>query len=147
MIISSEYAKQSSSYQQLPLMELRERIKFVYYMLEVAIHYGDRMHLLTFIPNMARARYMEKFDLSEIILFVRYIGEHISGRLLTVPGLTLIQQRIENEAAITVQIIIDEIEDVYDRLKKDHPCNECRDAGIRLCSHDAALAILTRTRN
>lgn len=145
-ITAPENSEKFSNYQQIGISELRERIKFVYYMLEIAIHYGDRMHILTFIPNMARARYLEKFQLVEIVRFVSYLGKNIAGKLFTLSDLVDIRQRIENEITMTVQIIIDEIEDVYDRLEADHPCHECRQAGILLCTHDAALAILTRTR-
>ena len=146
-IMAPENTERFHSYQQQDQAELRERIKFVYYMLEISIHYGDRMHILTFIPNMARARYLEKFQLQEIVRFITYIGKNIARTLFGLPSLEDIRKRIENEITMTIQILIDEIEDVYDRLEADHPCHECREAGIRLCTHDAALAILTRNRN
>jgi len=146
-VTAKENARVFTHYQQLAEEELRDRIRFVYYMLEIAIHYGDRMHILTFIPNMARARYLEGFALEGIVNFVSYIGQHIKNRLLDQSGLKEIKQRIDSEITMTIQIIIDEIEDVYDRLKADHPCHECRRAGIRLCTHDAALAIITRSRD
>jgi hypothetical protein len=58
------------------------------------------------------------------------------------PQLKDIKQRMESEITITAQIIKDEVEDVFDRLKANHPCKECRESGIWLCTHDAALSVI-----
>ncbi len=126
-------------YQKLPAAELKRRIAYYYYMLEIAIHYGDRMQILVLIPNMARARYLEGFELAEIIDMVQYIGRSVIEKLLRQESLFGIRQRIESEIMMTVQIISDEMEDVFDRLIANHPCNECLQAGISLCTHETAL--------
>ena len=69
----------------------------------------------------------------------------MNSRLLTNPDLKEIKQRVESEITITVQIIKDEIEDVFDRLQANHPCKECREAGIWLCTHDAALTVINNS--
>ncbi len=129
-------------YQKLPKEELRDRIRYYYHILEIAIHYGDRKHILTFIPNLARARYLEGFELYEIALMINYLGYYIIDALTNRPGLKSIKLRIESEILMTIQMIIDEIEDVFDRLKANHPCRECREDGIWLCTHDAALTVI-----
>ena len=141
-VLTGENEKIFSHYQLLPIEELINRIRYFYYMFEIAIHYGDRQHILTFIPNLARARYLEGFEFEEIAKLVDYLGEHIFNSLVENPQLKGIKARIESEIKITVQIIKDEIEDVFERLKADHPCKECREAGIWLCTHEAALSVI-----
>ncbi len=136
---SSENALLFPRYCKLPAPELRKRIAYYYYMLEIAIHYGDRMQILASIPNMGRARYLEGFELPEITAMVQYLGRYVVNRLCQQQGLFGIRQRIESEIMITVQIINDEMEDVFHRLIANHPCNECRQAGISLCTHETAL--------
>jgi len=129
-------------YQVLPKDELIDRIRYLYHMFEIAIHYGDRQHIISFIPNLARARYLEGFEFEEMANFVDYLANHIIKNLKMNPQLKDIKQRLESEITITAQIIKDEVEDVFDRLKANHPCKECREAGIWLCTHDAALSVI-----
>lgn len=138
-IMAKDKVKTFGRYQQLPKEELRERICYYYHMIETAIHYGDRKYILTFIPNLARARYLEDFELYEIAFLIDYIGRYIINALCRLPELSELKARIESEITMTIQMIIDEIEDIFDRLKTNHPCRECREAGIWLCTHDAAL--------
>jgi len=140
---SQENASIFPFYQNLPDTELRRRIAYYYYMIEIAIHYGDRMQILALIPNMARARFLEGIELSEIIDFVQYIGSSVIKKLSKQDGLIDIRQRIESEITMTTQIICDEMEDVFDRLTAYHPCNECLSAGISLCTHETALLSLS----
>jgi len=139
-IKSQPNTKMFQMYRTLSNEELRERVLYYYQMLEIAIHYGDRAHILTFIPNLARARYLEGFNLDEILHLVNYIGQFVLENLSQRDDFISFKQRMESEILMTIQIIIDEIEDVYDRLINNHPCNECKENGIWLCTHDAALA-------
>lgn len=141
-VLADENKNLFDRYHKLSKEDIVNRIRYYYHMFEIAIHYGDRRHILTFIPNLARARYLEGFELEEISGLVEYIGEYIITNLTSHPELHNIKQRIESEITITVQIIKDEIEDVYDRLNANHPCKECREAGIWLCTHDAALSVI-----
>jgi len=141
-VMTKKNAKNFGRYQVLQKDELISRIRYLYHLFEIAIHYGDRQHILTFVPNLARARYLEGFEFSEICKLVDYLGKHIIKNLKSNPNLKGIKQRIESEITITVQIIKDEIEDVFDRLKANHPCRECKEAGIWLCTHDAALTVV-----
>lgn len=141
-VMAKDKSKSFGRYQKLSKEELRERIGFYYQILETAIHYGDRKHILTFLPNLARARYMEGFEIYEIALLIDYIGRYIINELSSQMHLHHLKSRIESEITMTIQMIIDEIEDVFDRLKLNNPCRECREAGIWLCTHEAALSPL-----
>jgi nucleoside-diphosphate-sugar epimerase len=141
-VLAPENAKRFNRYQMLPKEELIDRIRYLYHMFEIAIHYGDRQHIIAFIPNLARARYLEGFEFEEIASLVDYLGQHIINNLLSLPHMKGIKKRIESEITITVQIIKDQVEDVFDRLKANHPCKECREAGIWLCTHEAALTVI-----
>jgi len=77
--------------------------------------------------------------------FIDYLANHIIKNLKANPELKSIKQRLESEITITAQIIKDEVEDVFDRLKANHPCKECREAGIWLCTHDAALSVINNS--
>jgi len=77
--------------------------------------------------------------------FVDYLANHIIKNLKTNSQLKGIKQRLESEITITAQIIKDEVEDVFDRLKANHPCKDCREAGIWLCTHDAALSVINNS--
>ena len=73
--------------------------------------------------NLASERYKEGFEVYEVMDAIQFIGEFIVKTLLEQPELMghpdheEMEQRIYDGITLTIQLIIDELEDSFDRLK------------------------------
>ncbi len=103
-------------YQKLDSESLEIRARFIYEMLEVAILSGDRQHLLCYSNYVARQRYQEGIGVGELSRALAHNAEVTVKMLLAIPSLKDLQQRIHDDISLTMQLILDEIEDVYHRL-------------------------------
>ena len=92
-------------------------------MFETAVRTGDRIHVLSYARNLASERYKEGFEVYEVMDAIQFIGESIVKNLLEQPELMEhpdyeeMEQRIYDGITLTIQLIIDELEDSFDRLK------------------------------
>ena len=103
-------------YQQIDLDSLKNRARFIYEMLEVAILNGDRKHLLCYSGYIARQRYKEGIGVEELTSALRHNAEVIVQALHDTWALKNLKQMIHDEISLTMQLVLDEIEDVYHRL-------------------------------
>jgi len=83
---------------------------------------GDRIHILSYARNLASERYKEGFDVSEVTDAVQMVGDYIVKTLIKLPELTELpesldmDQRIYDGITLTIQLIVDELEDSFDKL-------------------------------
>jgi len=103
-------------YQQIDLDSLKNRARFIYEMLEVAILNGDRQHLLCYSGYIARQRYKEGIGFEELSNALTHNAETIVRALHETPSLKHLNQVIHDDISLTMQLVLDEIEDVYHRL-------------------------------
>jgi nucleoside-diphosphate-sugar epimerase len=103
-------------YRKLDPESLKIRARFIYEMLEVAILSGDRQHLLCYSNYVARQRYQEGIGAGELSRALAHNAEVTVKMLRAIPSLKNLQQRIHDDISLTMQLILDEIEDVYHRL-------------------------------
>ena len=103
-------------YQQIDIDSLRIRARFIYEMLEVAILNGDRKHLLCYSSYIARQRYKQGIGFKELSSALEHSAESIVRTLHETPSLKNLNHIIHDEISLTMQFILDEIEDVYHRL-------------------------------
>ena len=103
-------------YQQMDLDTLKSRARFIYEMLEVAILNGDRKHLLCYAGYIARQRYKGGVGFQELSGALKHNAETIVRTLHETPSLKHMSQLIHDEIDLTMQLVLDEIEDVYHHL-------------------------------
>lgn len=103
-------------YQQIDLSTLKTRARFHYEMLEVAILNGDRKHLLCYANYIARQRYNRGISFEELSNALKHNAATIVKTLHESPSMQLLSQLIHDEIDLTMQLVLDEIEDVYQRL-------------------------------
>jgi len=103
-------------YQQIDVDSLKIRAIFIYEMLEVAILNGDRQHLLCYSGYIARQRYKEGVGFKELSGALTHTAETIVRALHETPSLKDLNQVIHDDISLTMQLVLDEIEDVYHRL-------------------------------
>ncbi len=119
---SDEYNTRFKKYRALKFDIHKERIVFIYSMIKTAVRTGDRIHILSYARNLASERYKEGFDVSEVSDAVQMVGDYIVKTLIKLPELTELpesldmDQRIYDGITLTIQLIVDELEDSFDRL-------------------------------
>jgi len=120
---SEKHARRFPTYKKTKLKLHMERVRFVCSMFETAVRTGDRIHVLSYARNLASERYKEGFQVYEVMEAIQFIGEYIVKTLLEQPELMEhpdqeeMEQRIYDGINLTIQLIIDELEDSFDRLK------------------------------
>jgi len=95
---------------------LRIRVNLIYEMFEVVFLNGDRKHILSYAKNLARQRSIEGIGFKELSKALSDISEHMEKALLSAPELNPLKQRIYDETDFTLQLILDEIEDMYENI-------------------------------
>ncbi len=115
-IFKPENEGQFKNYIELDNSELNYRFKNLYKMLKTAVVLGDRLHVLSYARSLAVERFKENFEVVEVINAISLVGDLIVNRLNKQESLKDIHLRIHDEILITVQLIIDELEDSYERL-------------------------------
>ncbi len=106
------------SYQKINLDKLIFRVGYLYKMLENDLKTGDRTNLLEYARKLAEERYIEGFIKEELMEAVRCTGESIVEILSSLPELNDVKQKIYDEIMVSIQMVIDKIEDTYDSLIK-----------------------------
>ncbi len=120
-LLSAENAHKFQTYQKLDMKKLTHRVEYIFKMLEFDICTGDRSNILNYARNLAKERDLEGFPVREVIDAVNLTANVIIEFLLSKPELTAMRQRIYDEIKLTLQMVIDEIEDTYERLSRNSP--------------------------
>jgi len=112
------------NYQKLEIEKLIHRIEYIYKMLEIDVCTGDRSHILDYAHNLAKERYLEDFSAMEVMNAIKVTSDTIIRLLLSQEHLKGMKQRIYDEIMLTIQMVMDEIEDTYDYLETHPPTIE-----------------------
>jgi len=120
-ILAPENKDKYPNYHKNSKEELTLRIKYMYEIIEIAILNGHRTHTLNFSRTLAYNRFKEGFGLNEIVNVFSRIASKIEEAIRHHPELVTMQQRVHDKVVITMQLIVDEIEDVYENLSTKNP--------------------------
>jgi len=104
------------NYNSISPEELTLRITYMYEILELAILNGHRAHTLNFSRTFAYNRSKEGFELNELAGAFSRLASKIEESIRHHPDLVAFQQRVHDKVVITMQLIVDEIEDVFENL-------------------------------
>lgn len=113
-IVSHENANKFKSYQKLDIDQLLFRIEYLLKILEIDIRTGDRTNILNYGQNLAEERYLEGFPAKEVIGALKLTADIIVQTLIEVPELRSMEQRIHHEFMVSLQMVIDIIEETYE---------------------------------
>ena len=116
LIHNPENEDRFRNYIQLDRQDLEFRFRNLYKMLKTAVVLDDRLHVLSYARTLAVERFKENFEVGEVINAITLVGDLIFNHINKVDGLMGNHLRIHDEVLLTVQLIIDELEDSYDRL-------------------------------
>ncbi len=116
LLYSETYKNSFYGYKRLSREELRRRVKHIYEILKRTVRSGDRLHSLTYARELAMKRVEENFDVDEVLLAIHIVGNIVTETLEQQPNLRHIKTRIYDEIILTIQLIIDEVADVYERI-------------------------------
>ena len=115
-IYSKENEERFLKYKSLSAKEIENRIRVVYSMLKTAVRTEDRVHGLSYASDLAKKRFKEDMEAHEVIDAIQYISKTVVQVLLDQSQLKDMEHRIYDEIMMTTQLIVDEIEDSFDRL-------------------------------
>jgi len=103
-------------YHNLGFEKLLKRVKYIYEMLKTAVRTGDRLHILCYAHNLAIERFVEGFQVEEVQRAVIFSSDYIVVSLKKEEELRGMEQRIHDEIILTSQLILDELEDSFEKL-------------------------------
>lgn len=106
------------NYQKREWEDLRHRSELMYQMLESSIRLGDHLSILTYANYLARRRHGEGIAREELTGSLEHVADLIEDALKKYPGLEDLHKKIHFEISITMQIILDEVEDAYETLNQ-----------------------------
>jgi nucleoside-diphosphate-sugar epimerase len=104
------------NYQRLETQELRLRAELMYQMVESSIRIGDHLSILSYANYLARRRYREGIPCEELTGALEHLAYRIESALNGYRGLDHMRETIHYEIVTSMQLIVDEVEDVYDNL-------------------------------
>jgi nucleoside-diphosphate-sugar epimerase len=115
-LLAPQNSNRFPHYQQLDEETQKIRAECIYDMLEVAILNGDRKHVLIYAGYLARERHKSGIGMDELSSVLKHTASLTEETLQKDPALAGLTQRIHDEIGITMQLILDEIEEVYQHL-------------------------------
>ncbi len=122
------------SYIELDLIEFQNYFSTLYHLLLATVRSSDRSLIIQYIDDIALKRFAAGFELNEIRNAFIAMDEIISGELQQRPELKGEKQEIFDYISLTMQLAIDQIEDVYENLKQKLAQHKIADTGVLLSS-------------
>ncbi|MHB8834288.1 MAG: NAD-dependent epimerase/dehydratase family protein [Candidatus Methylomirabilia bacterium] len=103
-------------YAALEPQELHLRSELLYQLIESSMRLGDHGAILTYANHLARRRFSEGFAREELCGSLEHLADTLEEALKRHPGLAGLERRVHFDLAVIMQLILDEIEDVYEGL-------------------------------
>ncbi|MGD9486404.1 MAG: NAD-dependent epimerase/dehydratase family protein [Calditrichaceae bacterium] len=121
-------------YKDMDDESLRWYIRLLYQLIYTTIRTRDRKLILNYAQIIAYRRFFEGYDQTIVIGLINAFGDIISRYLMNRQDLKDLRHIIYDNVNLTFQIVTDEIEDTYDRLKSQSPerLESLKDQNIQL---------------
>ncbi|MCJ7801654.1 MAG: NAD(P)-dependent oxidoreductase [Candidatus Marinimicrobia bacterium] len=117
-IMLPENAKNFAYCQEMSKERLKWNINVVFNNLIIAVRYGDRSIMINFGHDLAKARYAEGVTLKELCSALGIVKDIIINELYRNQQLSDIKLLVNDNIALSIQLVIDEIQDTYDILNR-----------------------------
>lgn len=95
-------------------------IEYIFRMLEIDVRTGDRSRIIEFAQHLAEHRYLDDFPVQEVMNAMKLTTNEILLTLQSKRDLKNMRERINDEIAITLQMVMDEIVDTYQHLSQEN---------------------------
>lgn len=118
-IIGGECDGTYPSYRSMDAAKLKNRASMIYHLLETAVRLGDRTLALQYAQTLAKERHSEGYFCEELTQAVSSMGAVTVKTLTAQPGLKGMEQRIHDLVMLTIQLLVDQIEETYDQLRRE----------------------------
>jgi nucleoside-diphosphate-sugar epimerase len=117
-ILNPSRSSEFPNYQKMDKTNLNWYVDIIYQLLSASVRNNDRMLLLDYIRELCQIRFNEGFSSKEICGVLSCIGETIGLKLNSEPELKKLEQEIHDYISITMQMTIDEVEDIFEEFEK-----------------------------
>jgi NADP-reducing hydrogenase subunit HndD len=115
-LLSNERAEIFSNYQQMESSELKGAITSLYNLIASSVRQSDRSILVEYIVDISKVRFEKGFSDKELILALDLIQGMIVSDILAKKELGIKKQEVYDSIGITVQLAMDEVEDIYEQF-------------------------------
>lgn len=106
------------NYRQLSMKERKIGMSTLFNLLLGSVRSSDRTLMQRYIDEIAMKRFTAGFEVKEMTGAIEIFGKVISDTLLTKMNLTNLKQEIYDYIGLTLQLAMDEVEDVYENIDK-----------------------------
>ncbi len=120
-VLSKENKFRFINYQKIEKNLLKWCITFIYQLIATTIKSKDRQLMQNYLQIITYRRFLEGFNVEEIITFLQTLVNIINSSLLSRAELKDMKQEIYDFITISMQLTIDEIEDYFEFLETQSP--------------------------
>lgn len=114
---SRENANQFPRFSTMDIIEFQSHFSTLYHLLMAAVRSGDRSIMLKYIDEVALQRFTEGFELEEVLNAMSTLNIILTEELQKHERLEKMGQELYDYISLTIQLAMDEIEDVYENLE------------------------------
>jgi nucleoside-diphosphate-sugar epimerase len=115
-ILGKENSERFPNYQRITVKEFRMAISSLYHLLLASVRSAERSLMQHYIDEIALNRFTSGFEVKEMTDAISSFGEIIMSHLASKEEMKGMRQNIYDTIGLTLQLAIDEIEDVYENL-------------------------------
>jgi nucleoside-diphosphate-sugar epimerase len=116
-----EYKRRIKNYLALDQKSFRIALSTLYSLLLASIRSADRTIMQQYIEGIALKRFNQGFDLEEVLCALQLFGDCIIEYLSGLEELKGLKQEIYDSIGLTMQLAMDEMEDIYESLRQREP--------------------------
>jgi len=120
-ILAAERWGQFLHYHRMDRTELEWYVGLALRWLSATVRTADRTLMMEYFDDLAHRRFEEGFDSAEITDVLQAISHIVVSELLAAPELRGMEQEVHGLVALTLQLTVDEIEDIYEELASKAP--------------------------
>lgn len=103
-------------HQYLGNERLNRWIRHIYTMLKLAVRTGNRIDLLNYAKNLASEKFLKNLQFSEVSHAIDFLGCYLVETMDNQKELEGLRQRVHDEIMMTIQLLIDELADMYEEV-------------------------------
>jgi hypothetical protein len=142
-IRSNERTDSFKNYIELNIIDFRNYFSTLYHLLMATVRSGDRSLIMQYVEDIALQRFVAGFELSEIRNAFFAMDEILSAELHQREELKGNKQEVFDYISLTMQLAIDQIEDVYENLEQKLAQHKIADTPI-LTSNKQHLELIKK---
>jgi hypothetical protein len=117
----NEGKKLLSQYKRLTDNEMQIFISTLYHLLLATIRSGDRSLMIKYIENVAIDKFANGFEPDDMAIALRSIQNVTMNELTKSGTIKKFRQELHDYVNISIQLAIDEVENIYENLEKTIP--------------------------